>query len=305
MFLKHKAKRPDLFFTVDDFAYRIHTPVSNFHRTHRPNLLIYGHSTASIDIVQSQPTILAKILFNAISENDFSNWINEGKDVYLMLQEKANIPTRDEAKKALFEILFSKPSNKLAQMFGDANWINWINEIKKTPNPENPHFKQKPHSNLAFLLQRTESKMMRKVWDKLVGANIPFLSIHDEIRVISSKINEAEAIVNEVLSNELKTFKISIEPSPQVNDNTTTNTIQIQNKQALKGNIIALLDELIAKIPLNVPVDFLGESIHCFRSIIIIIKEGLTFQPKYEYWKDAVKEIYKIMNENNHKQFIL
>ena len=126
-FLKYKDDYIKLFFTVDDFARRIHTPVTNFHREYRSNLLFFGEEVASFDVATMQPLLLGKILQSEIGNNEYSDWINTGEDIYIKLQKKANLKTRDEAKKRFFEILFAPPSEDLAQTFGGANWIDWIN----------------------------------------------------------------------------------------------------------------------------------------------------------------------------------
>lgn len=219
-FLRNKEKHIDKFVTIDDFGKRFHSPVASFPRDLRHNLMIEGKPTTAFDIVQSQPTILAKILNEAIGANEFSCWIEEGKGIYEMIQEKARLTDRDEAKKAFFEILFSRPSNKLAKTFGDADWINWINQLKKTKLEANPHGNS-PHTNMAFLLQRCESRTMRKVWQALADTNIPFISIHDEVRVIESKASEAETLIKETLNKEYHAFKVSSKDNePEKKDST-------------------------------------------------------------------------------------
>ena len=208
LFLKYKNVRPDLFFTVDGFCGRIHTPVSNFHRIHRPNILLNNQHTTSLDVATMQPLLLGKILYKAIGDNEYSTWINSGEDIYIKLQNKADLSNRDEAKKKFFEILFSKPSNALRDLFGASEWINWINDYKQANVPANPHYKDKPHSNLAWLLQTTEVKIMTEVWTRLVSNKIPFLSVHDEIIIQVSRVKEAESIMQEVLSREFQYFKI-------------------------------------------------------------------------------------------------
>jgi hypothetical protein len=211
LFLRYKFDRPDLFFKVDSFCGRVHTPITNFHRTLRPSILLYNQPTTSLDVTTMQPLLLGKIIYKAIGKNEYSTWINEGKDIYRMLQGKANLQTRDQAKKKFFEILFSKPSNALSGMFGKADWINWINDFKRQELNANPHYKDKPHSNLAWLLQTTEVKIMRKVWDNLVADKIPFLSIHDEIITTAEHMANTEQIMSDVLSKEFRYFNINTE----------------------------------------------------------------------------------------------
>lgn len=209
VFLELKNKYIDLFFTVDLFSGRVHTPVSGFHRIYRPNILIDGEETASLDVTTMQPLLLGKILEARIGDNEYSQWINEGKDIYLSIQDKAKLEDRDKAKKRFFEILFSFADERLAQMFGNANWIKWINELKSKPMPLNPHSLEKQHSNLAWLLQNTEVRIMREVWQSLINAKIVFLSVHDEVIVKAREVQKAEEIFKNVLSKHFKYYKLN------------------------------------------------------------------------------------------------
>jgi len=224
-FLKFKDRFIDVFFSEDQFCGRIHTPVSNFHAEYRENIMIDGRKTVSFDVATMQPLLLGKILRDQIGENEFSGWIDSGKDIYCELQQRAGLETRDQGKKRFFEMLFSKPSDQLATMFGNAPWITWINDFKAKPLPGNPHNQTKPHSNLAWLLQTTEVKLMRKVWELLAKNNIPFLSVHDEIIVPIDQGPKAETIFRNVLKKEFTTFKLNCskqidapEPPPRMQE---------------------------------------------------------------------------------------
>jgi hypothetical protein len=208
-FLMLKKTNIDLFFTIDDFSGRIHTPVSSFHRILRPNILINGQKTSSLDVVTMQPLLLGKILSERIGKNDYSEWIESGEDIYIKIQEKAQLPSRDDAKKRFFEILFSKPNKQLATMFGNANWIEWINDFKRQPFKANPHTLEKSHSNLAWLLQTTEVAIMSKVWHELALYNIKFLSVHDEIIVPRSDLPISRKIFDNILSAEFNYYKLN------------------------------------------------------------------------------------------------
>ncbi len=209
VFLALKNEYLDLFFTVDLFSGRVHTPVSGFHRAYRPNILIDGEQTASLDVTTMQPLLLGKILESHIGVNEYSQWINEGKDIYLSIQDKAKLESRDKAKKRFFKILFSYADKRLAAMFGNADWINWINDFKSRPMAENPHSLEKQHSNLAWLLQTTEVKIMQEVWQALIDAEIVFLSVHDEVIVEAREAQKAEEIFNSVLSKHFKYYKLN------------------------------------------------------------------------------------------------
>jgi hypothetical protein len=105
-FLNYRSVNLDLFFTVDSFCGRVHTPITSLERGLRPKLQLYGSEVVSLDVAQMQPTLLACILTANVGTNDFSQAIDNGTDIYILLQTKANLPTRDDAKKLLFKILF-------------------------------------------------------------------------------------------------------------------------------------------------------------------------------------------------------
>lgn len=208
-FLKHKDELTRVFFNVDEFSGRVHTPITSFHRTHRPNILIDEVETLSIDVVTMQPLLLGTILKKVIGNNDFSSWIDNGKDIYVLLQNQANLKTRDEAKKKFFEILFSKPNDNLVKMFGACNWVTWINEFKSKLFDYNPRTLEKTHSNLAFLLQTNEVAILTEVWQELLKYNIKFLSVHDEIIVKKSDYNKARELFSKILAKYFVYFKLS------------------------------------------------------------------------------------------------
>jgi hypothetical protein len=233
LFLKYKDSRPDLFFKVDSFCGRVHTPVSNLSRDLRPFILLNGEETTSIDVTTMQPLLLGKILYAALGENEYSTWINDGTDIYIKLQEKASLSSRDAAKKKFFEILFSKPNQELTMLFGASDWIEWISLYKGYNEPRNPHSNDKPWSNLAWLLQMTEVEMMRKIWMGLVHENIPFLTVHDEIIIPVSKAGEAELIMHEVLSKEFVFYKLSTKNKVVIPSSLSTLQPEVTEKKVL------------------------------------------------------------------------
>lgn len=208
-FLEHVKEHPLHFFKVDDFSGRVHTPITNLQSHLRANLKLCGSPTVSFDVATMQPMLLGKILEENIGNNEFSDWINSGVDIYKKLREIAKLPDRGVAKKRFFEILFSPPSAMLATMFGDASWINWVNDYKELYLPENPHNEEKPHSNLAWLLQRTEVVIMKNVWYLLYLAEIPFLTVHDEIIVRKQDATKTRKLFDAVLSEEFNSYRLN------------------------------------------------------------------------------------------------
>lgn len=208
-FLGHVKEAPLHFLKVDDFSGRVHTPITNLHSHLRRNLLIHGSPTVSFDVATMQPLLLGKILEENIGGNAFSSWISSGVDIYNKLQEIAELPSRQMAKKRFFEILFSPPSAMLAAVFGDSPWIRWVNDYKELALPENPHNEEKPHSNLAWLLQRTEVAIMKNVWYLLYLAEIPFLTVHDEIIVRRQDRKKTRKLFDAVLSEEFDSYRLN------------------------------------------------------------------------------------------------
>lgn len=207
-FLKLREDHLRLFFVVDTFSGRVHTPITSMKGEHRQHLLIDGYRTNSIDVVTMQPVLLGHILQNEIGENEFSDWITTGTDIYSLLQDKLGLRCRDDAKEKFFQIIFNRPDNSLVKLFGSSHWIEWINQYKSQIDKRNPHTTEKPHSNLAWLLQTTEVKMMRQVWEGLIEQNIPFVSVHDEVIIPEHQTPFAEAVFNQAIGNQLQGVKV-------------------------------------------------------------------------------------------------
>lgn len=225
VYLNRKRDLTRLFFVVDKFSGRVHTPITSLKSEYRKNLLIDNEETISLDVVTMQPVLLGAILKKEIGDNEYSKWIDDGTDIYIMLQKKANLKTRVEAKKRFFEIVFSRSNNNLNELFGDSEWIKWINDFKSKPYTENPHTLEKNHSNLAYLLQSKEVQIMNEVWMMLIQKRIKFLSVHDEIIIKVSDYKNAKDIFSSTLSKHLKYFELS--DNLKIKENEDNITIQI------------------------------------------------------------------------------
>jgi hypothetical protein len=236
----------DLFFTIDHFSGRIHTPITSLKSDIRKNILLDGEETISIDVVTMQPLLLGAILKNKVGDNEFSKWIDEGKDIYIMLQAKTNLSTREDAKKKFFEILFAHSNESLSKTFGDANWITWINEFKSKPFEPNPNTLEKNHSNLAWLLQTSEVQLMRKVWHQLLNHGIKFLSVHDEVIIKATDHQKALEIFQDVLSKELTFFKLSDKSTDEVKKVKSTSPEPPQKQRKP-------IEEILSTIPKGKP----------------------------------------------------
>lgn len=208
-FIKHKDKYLDLFFKRDDFSGRIHTPVTSLPETIRKRLMIDGEDVRSIDVATMQPLVLGLILKTKIGKNQFTTWIESGEDVYLKISERLGLLNRDNGKKRFFEIIFAPASNELSKLFGNEAWIRWINEYKTILINENKHSKKKRHSNLAWILQKTEVEIMQKVWERLYINSIPFLTVHDEIIVKKTDLKASLEIMKSVFDSHFPFYKLN------------------------------------------------------------------------------------------------
>ncbi len=254
-FLKYFHLRPDLFFVVDNFSGRVHTPVTNFKSEYRKNILLNGNPTTSLDVATMQPLLLGKLIYHHIGSNEYTNWIENGDDIYEVLKTKSGLATRDEAKKLFFQILFSKPSDELSKLFGNADWINWVNQYKSAPIKENPTTPDKVHNNLAWALQSKEVEVMAKVWDSMIKHRIPFLSVHDEIIVKEIDLIQAEILFTDVLKSEFKYFKLN-RKSDQYALKNDVSVQSEQNEDKIKQILIAAepkSDYVIEDNPLKEP----------------------------------------------------
>jgi hypothetical protein len=200
------------FFKIDSFSGRVHTPITSMSTELRKLLRIDQSSTIALDVRTMQPSLLGAILRDELPENEFTQLIDEGRDVYTMLQLRAGLNKREDAKELFFNIAFGEPSNELAALFGSVDWVNWINELKSKPIEGKPQkYSGKHHNNLAYLLQRKEVEVMAGIWSQLQRESIPFLTVHDE--VITTRINERRTLeimkeaLSAVLVNPLITIK--------------------------------------------------------------------------------------------------
>ena len=216
-FLDHKKKILDgkekdmgIFFTVDAFANRVHTPVVNLKHDLRSKILFHGKPVVSLDVKQMQPTILAKILDRNIGSNPFSDAIFNGQDVYELLKENCQeVKTRDDAKKLLFKLIFGKPMNDIGKLIkGDTAWVDWINQYKSRIENKNPHNRE-THTNLAWLLQYSEVQVMSGIWARLKSKGIPFLTIHDDILCLEDHKEDVFDIMDSELKKHFKNYKIT------------------------------------------------------------------------------------------------
>lgn len=211
-FLKYRKSNADVFFSVDGFSGRVHTPVVNLKGEFRKRIHLDNRKVCELDVKQMQPLILAKVLLEAVGLNAFSSAVFSGVDVYLLLLDfNKDISTREEAKKFLFQLIFGKPMTDIARAFkGDTKWVDWINSFKSRVVSSNPHSRDM-HTNLAWLLQSQEVSIMSVVWTKLMDLKLHFLSVHDAILVKEGDKLAAFNVLDAELANHFPKYEITIE----------------------------------------------------------------------------------------------
>ena len=247
-FLTQKEKHLDAFFLVDNFSGRIHTPITSLKGSIREHLLLKKENVVSLDVAQIQPLLLSFILNENIGINEFTDWIEQGEDIYLKFKEKLNLQSRDEAKTKFYEITFGIANKRLAEMFGFSNWIKWVNDVKSFVLQHNPNTKRKPHSNLAWLLQSTEVSIMRSIWQKLIDNDIVFLTVHDEVIVRESDADDTYKIMMDELKLHFNTFKVNVKND----DNILPSLDTIDEKiKKIDGNKMYYPYELMEKFDLS------------------------------------------------------
>ena len=257
-FLTQKEKHLDAFFLVDNFSGRIHTPITSLKGSIREHLLLKKENVVSLDVAQIQPLLLSFILNENIGNNEFTDWIEQGEDIYLKFKEKLNLQSRDEAKTKFYEITFGIANKRLAEMFGFSNWIKWVNDVKSIELKHNPNTKRKPHSNLAWLLQTTEVSIMRSIWQKLIDNDILFLTVHDEVIVRISDADETYQIMVGELKLHFNTFKVNVKDQEKIE---CTEDVIKKKMVKLKLQTIYFQNELINKFFFTIEeIDFMMQS---------------------------------------------
>ena len=210
-FVDHRKDDMSMFFTVDGFSGRVHTPVVNLKGELRQSLRLGGKALCSLDVKQMQPTILAKVLEANVGKNPFSDSIFSGEDVYvLLLQQNKTLEKRSDAKKFLYQLIFGKPMDDIGRIFsGDTRWVDWVNMYKSNLDGRNPHARDR-HTNLAWLLQTKEVEVMSGIWRQLMDKQIPFLTIHDDVLCQRQDKDTVYQVFDTELKKHFRTFEITV-----------------------------------------------------------------------------------------------
>jgi len=194
------------FVSIDSFGNRFHsifTTMPSFFRQYVK--LDNSEDIVALDLAQSQPTLLAKILHDEIGDNEFTGAVNSG-DVYSSYPYQ-----RSNAKKQFLRSIFSNRYSgsylELSRTFPSlAQFILELQNMKMYRDGE----RIESYKNTSCLLQRFESRIFRIIWEKLLKSGVQFINVHDGVYVAAHKKEEAKKIMESVLRKELSGIKFKI-----------------------------------------------------------------------------------------------
>lgn len=191
----------------DNFSGRIHTPLTSLPTELRNYIKMRdGRSVSSIDLVSSQPNILAHILHEQDSNNEFSQAFFASDDIYIDLKSKLRLNTRKDAKKVFFKSVFGDGTSDECVLFGNMypRSAEMLWQMRHMEIPKNPS--KKKHSNIAWLLQNKETEIFSEIWRQLQKRGITFFTIHDQLLSSADDIFSVKLIAEQVTAKYLKKF---------------------------------------------------------------------------------------------------
>jgi hypothetical protein len=195
-----------IFYHFDSYG-RMHTNFTILRSFIRKNcLLMDGEETCEIDISNSQPLFLTKLIKDSntswVREDEFEIFkeITKNGTYYQYLMQNLHISNKKEAKELTYKVLFgrnstnSKADKLFKQVFPTIH--NFIRLYKKEKGD---------YKILAYDLQKMESnlifnKIIRKVMD--INPEIKIITVHDSIITSKKNRNEINAIFQTELINE-------------------------------------------------------------------------------------------------------
>lgn len=190
-----------IFYHFDSYG-RMHTNYTILKAFIRKNcLLIDGEETCEIDIDNSQPLFLTKIMEDSkwVSKEEFSLFKELTKlgKYYEYLMQELKIHERSKVKELTYKVLFGKnaANSKADKLF--KNMFPTIHNFIKLYKKEKGDYR-----SLAYDLQKMESELIfNKIIAKIIDYNsdIRIITIHDSI-VVSKKYKDE---VNSIFQTEL------------------------------------------------------------------------------------------------------
>lgn len=212
MYSVESINEKHIFYHFDTYG-RMHTNFTILKSFIRKNcLLINGSKTFEVDIKNSQPSFLCKLIsedFDYINDIDkaeltFFKYLTDSGKFYQYIIDNSDILQKNDAKKLVYKVFFGKNyKNKHDDIFKELfpSIYNYIIYFKN---------KEKNYKSLSHKLQKMESNLLyNKIIKRIVELcpDIKIISIHDSI-VFEEKYKDVVDIVfNEGIKRE---FNIEI-----------------------------------------------------------------------------------------------
>lgn len=199
-----------IFYHFDNYG-RMHTNFTILKSTIRKNcLLINGEETCELDINNSQPLFLSKLIHDVdtkwvdADELELFKYLTINGCFYKYLMDQMNIKDRKTAKEYTYRVLFgrnganSKADKVFSKVFPTIH--NFIKLYKKEHND---------YRILAYELQKSESNLIfNKIIREIMNHyDIPIITIHDSIVIQKSYKDRVYPIFKTKLLEEFGEFK--------------------------------------------------------------------------------------------------
>ena len=193
-----------MFYHFDIYG-RFHTNFTILRSFIRKNcLLIDGEETCEIDISNSQPLFLSKLISDSntkwVNKDEFSLFkeLTSSGKYYQYLMNVSGITDKKEAKELTYKVLFGRnmANSKSDIMFRGI--FPTIHNFIKLYKKENGNYK-----TMAYDLQKAESNLIFNKIIKSIMIKYPYvkiITVHDSI-IVAKKYRD---IVNEIFESELK-----------------------------------------------------------------------------------------------------
>lgn len=209
-FLQHKESYSHLFFAVDNFSGKVHTPFTSMLPYTRKNILIDSAPTKCISVSSIQALTLSLVLQAEKGRNSFTSMVNSGIDIYQKVSDVLKLSSREKGKEKFIGSLLAPPNNDLFEIFGASSWINWLNSFKRKKVKHNRYCSKVRNSNVLWAMQSKEVEVMQRVWKRLTESNILFLSVNDEIIVKESDVSQALELYKDTFDYYFPCYTINI-----------------------------------------------------------------------------------------------
>jgi hypothetical protein len=192
-----------IFYHFDTYG-RVHTNFTILKSFIRKNcLLINGQETAEIDISNSQPLFLSKLIneegfnLNEHEVNVFNYLVYHGK-FYQFLMDNSEIKDKKQCKELVYITLFGRNSSKIKNSFAVIfpSIYNFIVDYKNTYGDYRllAHKLQNEESNFIF------NKLIKNIY--IINPKINVITIHDSIIVEKQYESQIQNLMDSMLSSE-------------------------------------------------------------------------------------------------------